>query len=119
MLRSSAAIPISAVVQRIERHSRRLGMAAVPSRPMNSDPGNSTPADMSGEAHPTIHSGGTALATSAAAAPNGRNETRQVQQTVHGTVRTSAAKTQTRREAVPIAGQYIFAVATRGTDAAA
>src|SRR5215471_16589902 len=104
---------------RVRRARRSAGRAIVAITPSHREFGKSTPADTSGDAQPTIQSGGTTLKVIAAAAAHGRSAFRRVQQIAQGSASTSEDTSHTANAPAPIDGQYSRARAARGNDAAA
>src|SRR5689334_11525812 len=77
-----AATAVSSAVPRVFSGSRRLGRTSAAKTPNQPLPGKSTPVDTSGDAQPTMHSGGTAAKATAATVAHGRLDARGVQKRV-------------------------------------
>src|ERR1022692_3913621 len=97
MFRKKLAVPaMRSATVRVFLWTRRPGSAKVAPRPSHAEFGNSTPADTSGDAQPTIHSGGIALSATAAVVFHGRRPCQRVQHRIQGSARTAEAASQIR-----------------------
>jgi hypothetical protein len=79
--------------------------------------GNKTPAEINGDAHPTMHRAGIAESMTAAVAANGLRAGRRVQKTTHGNVSTALAVNNRETDSTTFDGQYTSDMAITGKEA--
>jgi hypothetical protein len=80
-------------------------------------PGNKTPAEVNGDAHPTMQRGGTAERTRFAATAHGLRAGLRVQKTTHGNDNNAAAANHRPRASTLLEGQYTSDTAITGSEA--
>jgi hypothetical protein len=93
------------------------GSATTAAMPNQVLPGNKTPAEVNGDAHPTMQRGGTAERTRAAVTAHGLRVGLGVQKTTHGNDNTVAAANHRPIASTLFAGQYTSDTPITGSDA--
>jgi len=80
-------------------------------------PGNKTPAEVNGDAHPTMQRGGTAERTRVAVTAHGLRAGLEVQKIMHGNDNTAAAANHRPIASMLFEGQYTSDTPITGNDA--
>jgi hypothetical protein len=113
-----AVVAANSATIRVVRWINNPGSAAMAAMPNQPVPGNKTPAEANGDAHPTMHRGGTAERTAVAVAANGLRAGCLVQTMTHGNASSAPAMNHREMASTSFEGQYTSDAAITGRDAA-